>query len=315
MSRTKGIGLVALLILGLFIGACASKTEISFTTLGPFVKHGDNPILEPLGSGFEEVAVFNPTVVYEDGKFFMLYRAEDEEGVSTIGLAQSEDGVHFTRQPEPVLFPEHDYEQGGGCEDPRAVKVGDTYYLTYTAYDLSRARLALATSRDLVHWQKHGLVFPELDWTKSGAIVPEKIQGKYVMYFGDLNMWIAFSDDLIHWTAREEPVLKPRPRHFDTRLVEPGPPPVITKEGILLVYNGADKRLKYSVGWVLFSKDDPTKVLQRAEQPILSPEASWEKEGQVPNVTFAEGLVIRDNTWYLYYGAADTRICVATSGE
>jgi len=305
------IGLAAILILGILIGACAPKAQVSLT-LGPFVKHGENPILTPPGRGFEAVAVFNPAVIHENGRFYMLYRAEDWEGVSTIGLAESEDGVHFTRRPEPVVFPEHDYEQGGGCEDPRVVKVGDTYYLTYTAYDLKTARLALATSQDLVHWQKHGLVFPERGWTKSGAILSEKVKGKYVMYFGDLDMWIAYSDDLIHWTAREEPVLRPRKGYFDSKLVEPGPPPILTEEGILLIYNGANEKLRYSVGWVLFDKDDPTRVLARAVEPILEPETSWEKFGQVPNVTFAEGLVTKDDTWYLYYGAADMWICLAT---
>jgi predicted GH43/DUF377 family glycosyl hydrolase len=118
MNRAKRVGLVALLILGLPIGACAPEAQVSLPP-GPFVKHRENPILASQGSGFEAVAVFNPAVVYENGKFYMLYRAEDREGVSTIGLAEGEDGVHFTCHPEPVLFPEYDYEQGGGCEDPR----------------------------------------------------------------------------------------------------------------------------------------------------------------------------------------------------
>lgn len=304
----RKVGLVALLILGLLIGGCVPKLRVS---IGPFVKHEENPVLAPQETDFESAAVFNPAVVYKDGKFYMLYRAEDQEGVSTMGLAESADGVHFTRHPEPVIQPEYDYEQGGGCEDPRVVEIDGTYYLTYTAYDLETARLALATSNDLVHWQKHGLVFPERGWTKSGAIVPQKIGGRYVMYFGDSDMWIAVSNDLIHWTARDEPALRPRKGYFDSKLVEPGPPPVLTEEGILLIYNGADERLRYSVGWVLFSKDDPIKVLARAEEPILEPEASWERFGQVPDVTFAEGLAIQDNIWYLYYGAADTVICLA----
>ncbi len=311
MNKANRIVLATLLILGFLIGACAPKVQVSFT-LGPFVKHKENPILTPRGKEFEAVAVFNPAIVYEDGKFWMLYRAEDWDGVSTIGLAESEDGVHFTRHPDPILLPEYGYEQGGGVEDPRVVKIGDTYYLTYTAYDLKTARLALATSRDLVHWQKQGLVFPERGWTKSGAILPEKVKGKYVMYFGDSDMWIAFSDDLIHWTARERPVLRPREGYFDSKLVEPGPPPILTEEGILLIYNGANEKLRYSVGWVLFDKNDPTKVLAWAEEPILEPETSWERFGQVPNVTFAEGLVVRNNTWYLYYGAADMWIGLAT---
>lgn len=218
MDKAKRTGLAALLVLSFLLGACVPKTRVSFT-LGPFVRHKENPILAPQGEGFAAVAVFNPAVIYEDGKFYMLYRAEDWDGVSIIGLADSEDGVHFARHPEPILLPEYDYEQGGGCEDPRLIVVGDIYYLTYTAYDLKTARLALATSRDLRTWQKQGLVFPERGWTKSGAILAAKIKGKYVMYFGDSDMWIAFSDDLIHWKARESPVLRPRKGYFDSKLV------------------------------------------------------------------------------------------------
>ncbi len=89
----------------------------------------------------------------------------------------------------------------GGCEDPRIVVVNGTFYMTYTAYDGKTARLALARSKDLVHWEKLGIVFPEWGWSKSGAILPIKINGKYIMYFGDSNIWIAYSDDMIHWVT------------------------------------------------------------------------------------------------------------------
>lgn len=110
-------------------------------------------------------------------------------------------------------------------------------------------------------------------------------------------------------------MLRPRKGYFDSRLVEPGPPPIVTADGILLIYSGADDSNRYSVGWVLFSKDDPTRVMARADQPILEPTESWEKYGQVYNVTLAEGLVKKGDTWYLYYGAADTYVGVATFRE
>lgn len=295
----------------------ATQIEPSTPPIGPFVKYEGNPILLPQGVGFESKAVFNPAVIKDGETFYMLYRAEDWSGkgwwngTSRIGLAYSDDGIHFERYPDnPVIGPEYDYEKPGGCEDPRLVKVDDTYYLTYTGYNGQTARLCLATSEDLIHWRKYGPIFSEWRWSKSGAILSEKINGEYIMYFGDSNIWIAYSDDLIHWEAEMEPVMRLRIGYFDSKLVEPGPPPIITDEGILLIYNGSDQQSRYSTGWVLFSKEDPTKVLRRANEPILEVTKDWEKFGKVYNVVFAEGLVEYEDTWYLYYGAADTYIAV-----
>ena len=264
----------------------------------------------------------------------MLYRAQDHQGTSSLGYATSEDGMHFNRRPTPVLTAEAPYEKGGGVEDPRLQKFGDTYYLTYTGYnnidgvgtDKRDAQLCLATSKELLHWERQGIIIPaykgkwNVKWTKSGAMVPEKINGKYWMYYlGDAKgrgsqMGVAFSDDLLHWTeALDHPVLASRPGFFDSQVVEPGPPPVITKEGIFLIYNGEDDNLAYSTGWVLFDKKDPTKVLARSDKPVFAPELEWEKVGQVPNVVFVEGAVRDGKRWLFYYGSADKYIGVATA--
>lgn len=278
-----------------------------------FERYGKGPILLPDGKGFDASAVYNPAVIVENGTFYMLFRAQEVwHRTSTIGLAYSTNGIQFEKHPEPVIYPEYDYEVRGGCEDPRIIKVNSTYYLTYTAYDGLTARLALATSRDLINWTKHGPIFPKWGWSKSGAIVPMKINGKYYMYFGDSDMWIAYSEDLIHWTPERKPVLRPREGYFDSMLVEPGPPPIVLEDGILLIYNGADGQ-RYSTGWVIFSKSDPRKVIARAEKPILEPTTAWEKFGQVRNVVFATGLVKFNNLWYLYYGAADTFVGLAVA--
>jgi predicted GH43/DUF377 family glycosyl hydrolase len=226
------------------------------------------------------------------------------------------------------------YEKGGGVEDPRLQKIGDTYYLTYTGYnnvdgtaaDKRDAQLCLATSTDLVHWQRRGVIIPSfkgkwnVKWTKSGAIVPEKINGKYWMYYladakeKDTQMGVASSDDLLRWTeVLDHPVLASRPGAFDSQVVEPGPAPIITPQGIFLVYNGADDRQVYSTGWVLFDKNDPTKVLARSEEPVFAPETEWEKVGQVPNVVFVEGMGRDGERWLFYYGAADKYVGVATA--
>jgi predicted GH43/DUF377 family glycosyl hydrolase len=259
-----------------------------------------------------------------DGRIVMLYRAQDANGTSRLGYASSTDGITFTRRPEPVLSPEAEYERGGGVEDPRLVKIDNTFYLTYTAYNKKDAQLALAVSKDLVHWERKGVILPaykgrwNVGWTKAGAILPEKIDGKYWMYFMGTapdktdQMGIAYSTDLIHWTdALDVPVLPRRPGLWDSRVVEPGPAPFLTPEGIILIYNGADDSLVYRTGYVRFDRKDPRRVLARTDKPVFVPEAEWEKTGQVPNVVFVEGMIRQANRWLLYYGGADKYIGVA----
>jgi predicted GH43/DUF377 family glycosyl hydrolase len=253
----------------------------------------------------------------------MLYRAQDAAGTSRLGYAVSTDGIHFTRRSQPVMSPEADYEKNGGVEDPRLVKFGDTYYLTYTGYNKKDAQLCLATSMDLIHWRRKGIILPaykgnwNVKWTKSGAIVPQKITGKYWMYFLGTSKdetdqtGLAYSTDLIHWTeATMEPVLPKRGGKFDSRVVEPGPAPIITKDGILLVYNGADDKLVYRTGVAVFSLNDPRKLIWRSDEPVFWPERDWEKSGQVPNVVFVEGMVKKDDHYLLYYGGADKYVGV-----
>ena len=303
---------------------------------GGFEKYEGNPILSPQGTGFEAKATFNPAVILVDGTFYMFYRAEDWtgegkwNGQSTLGLARSKDGIKFWRRSEPVIVPSQSYEIPGGCEDPRIVKIDGTYYLTYTSYDGKTARLCLATSKDLINWKKHGPILPNWGWSKSGAIVPQKINGKYWMYFGDSNIWVATSKDLIHWQAIKEPVMRPREGYFDEELVEPGPPPIITEDGILLICNGNIPKARaielgrkenrgmirqYGTGWALFSLDDPTKLTARCSTPFLTPTEDFEKMGQIGDVVFSEGLVNKYGRWYLYYGCADTYVGVAIADE
>ena len=301
---------------------------------GKWTRLSSSPIVSPNGDEFESAGTFNPSVVKKGGKFVMLYRAQDRSGTSSLGYATSDDGIHFTRRPEPVLVSETPYEKGGGVEDPRLQKIGDTYYLTYTGYNnvdgraanKKDAQLCLATSADLIHWKRRGVIMPSfkgkwnVKWTKSGAILPEKVNGRYWMYYladargKDTQMGVAYSDDLFHWTeALDHPVLASRPGLFDSQVVEPGPAPIITPQGIFLIYNGADDRQVYSTGWVLFDKNDPTKVLARSEKPVFAPEKDWEKVGQVPNVVFVEGMVRDGNRWLFYYGGADKNVGVATA--
>jgi predicted GH43/DUF377 family glycosyl hydrolase len=291
---------------------------------GEWRRISETPVISPQGNGWESAGTFNPSVVLRDGKIVMLYRAQDKSGTSRLGYAESVDGIHFTRRSEPVLSPEEDYEKDGGVEDPRLVQFGDTYYLTYTGYNKKDAQLCLATSKDLIHWERKGVILPaykgrwNVRWTKSGAIVPEKIAGKYWMYYlgttpdNNDQMGLASSTDLLHWTdATDGPVLPARAGKFDSRVVEPGPAPIITAKGIVLVYNGADDKLVYRTGVATFDRNDPRTVISRTGDGIFAPERQWEKVGQVPNVVFVEGIVRRKERYLFYYGAADTRVGVA----
>src|SRR4030095_11723734 len=300
---------------------------------------------------WEEKDVFNPAAVIRNDTVFLLYRAEDVvgkfAGTSRIGLAYSTDGLHFAKHPVPVLYPDNDslkkYEWEGGCEDPRLVEDGNgKYFLTYTAYDGDKARLLVASSGDLYHWTKHGLAFSKAfdgkyinQWSKSGSIVSKyedgriiavKINGLFWMYWGDTDIFLASSEDLINWTPMETnekkllTVFGPRKGKFDSDLVESGPPAMLTDKGIVLLYNSrnilahGDTSLPdhtYSASQILFSTNDPSKVIDRMDTYFLKPDKRYEITGQVNQVCFIEGLVNFKNRWYLYYGTADSRIAAA----
>lgn len=299
---------------------------------------------------WEEKDVFNPAAVVKQDKIYLLYRAEDKigkhAGTSRIGLAVSEDGLHFTKMPEPVLFPDNDslkiYEWEGGIEDPRVVESDEgTYVMTYTAYDGQIARLLLATSPDLIHWTKHGTVLNgsyKNIWSKSGAIVARrvgsriiahKINGRYWMYFGDTDLFLATSEDLLHWKPVEQngslqSVLQPRKKYFDSRLVESGPYALLEEDGILLIYNGMNAEQDgdptyakgaYCAGQALFDKNDPTRLINRLEKPFMKPDKDYEIIGQINQVCFLEGMVPFRDKWFLYYGTADSKIAVAVSED
>jgi predicted GH43/DUF377 family glycosyl hydrolase len=291
------------------------------------VSKNSNPILKPEGTGFESKAVYNPTVIVNDSTINMIYRAEGKEtGTGVLALAFSKCGKSFERyECNPIIRPAFDYETFG-CEDPRVVKINNVFYLTYVGNDHGRTPgdICLATSEDFIKWEKHGEIMqPSHDWNKSkikaGVIVPEKINGKYIMYFlGEKKTWetsigIAFSEDLIRWKELvDKPVIVPRKGYFDSKGIEPGATPIIMKNGILLIYNGWDEKHVHKTGWVLFSKEDPTKVIERCKKPIIEPELDFEKKGFAENVTFAEGIIFFKGIWYLYYGAADKYIGLVT---
>lgn len=327
---------------------------------GPFTKPaGVNPIVAPDSSSrfrspmndsvvaWEAYATFNPAAVVKDGKVFLLYRAEDASGVheigghtSRLGLAQSTDGLHFTRRAAPVLYPDTDAQRPnewpGGVEDPRIVQSEDgTYILTYTQWNRDVPRLAVATSRDLLSWAKHGPAFARaaggkylLKESKSGAIlsrvagdrvIATRVKGKYWMYWGVPTIRLATSDNLIDWTPLEDSAgqalaaLAPRTRGFDSWLVEAGPPALLMPAGIVVLYNAGDSETRtYSAGQALFDRANPMRLLARSDSAFIRPTEPYERTGQyAAGTTFVEALVPFKGKWFLYYGTADSRVGVA----
>ncbi|WEK35893.1 MAG: GH92 family glycosyl hydrolase [Candidatus Pseudobacter hemicellulosilyticus] len=346
----------------------SAQDQLPEWAMGPFIRPaGVNPVLAPLAKStfkdpmsgkqvaWESNDVFNPAAAVRNGKIYVLYRAEDKSGVgigqrtSRLGIAESRDGIVMKRSPHPVFYPSNDnqkeFEWPGGCEDPRiAVTEDGTYVMLYTQWNKKVARLAVAHSRDLKTWTKHGPAFYKAYngkfadlFSKSASIVTKlvngrqviaRVNGKYMMYWGERFMNIATSDDLKNWEpmlddkGKLKLLITPRPHYFDSDFTECGPPAVITDKGIVVLYNGKNKAGKagdpnytantYAAGQVLFDLNDPTKVISRLDKPFFVPTESFEKSGQYPAGTvFVEGLVYHQKKWFLYYGCADSRVGVA----
>lgn len=336
--------------------------------LGGFVRPaGANPVITPDPQirffcpmrrdsvGWMESDTFNPAATVRDGKICVLFRAEDNSATgigkrtSRIGLAETGDGVTMQLRHDPVLFPAEDNQKEnewpGGCEDPRVAMTEDgTYVMLYTAWNRRIPRLCVATSSDLVNWTKHGFAFEKAYdgrfrdlKSKSASIVTRldgdrlvvtRVNGKYLMYWGERMVNIATSDNLIDWTPElnEKGELKgvvyPREGYFDSDLTECGPPAVLTDKGILVLYNGrnrTDSRRDmrypggtYSAGQLLFDAAAPDKLIGRLDVPFFRPMDTFEKSGQYKDGTvFIEGLVYYKSKWYLYYGCADSQVGVA----
>ncbi|PUZ23506.1 hypothetical protein DCC81_23745 [Chitinophaga parva] len=361
----------AIFLLTISMGAMAQDTLPGWA-IGPFVRPaGVNPIIAPNPAStfpdpmskqqvaWEANDVFNPAAAVKGGKIYVLYRSEDRSGqgigqrTSRLGMAVSTDGIHMKRRSKPVLYPAADnqqtFEWPGGCEDPRvAVTENGVYVMFYTEWNKKVPRLGVATSRDLVHWDKHGPAFynaydgrfKDLA-SKSASIVTKvvegkqvitKVNGKYMMYWGEHFINIATSEDLVHWTPQLDEnnelkaVVRPRPHYFDSDLTECGPPAILTDKGILVLYNGKNKSgdggdknytaNTYAAGQVLFDVNDPGKVVARLDKPFFVPTEPFEKSGQYPAGTvFVEGMVYYKKKWFLYYGCADSRVAVAVCGQ
>ena len=358
---------IIVILIFLFYSAAYSQSTKPWQ-LGPFVKPATNPIMQadstyifncPLQKKivqWQKADVFNPAAIVRNNKVYILFRAEDVPGVgigmrtSRIGIAVSNDGLHFKKHPVPVLYPDSSefikYDYPGGCEDPRIIETGKgNYVLLYTSWNRDVARLSVATSNNLYTWKKQGPAFLKAfkgkylnTWSKSGSVVTKltngkfiaaKINGKYWMYWGEGPVYLASSTDLINWTPLTDkennliPILTKRKNMFDSHVVEPGPPAILTDKGIVLLYNGknadnedADPLLAkgiYCGGQALFDAKHPEKLLDRCTTYFIKPDLPHEINGQYTSgTTFIEGLIFFKNQFFLYYGTADSMVGVAT---
>jgi predicted GH43/DUF377 family glycosyl hydrolase len=306
---------------GNFAFTVEASTHWPAWAIGPFVRYGKNPILSPQGTGWESVNAFNPGAVYADGKFRMLYRAQSRGWPSSEGYAESTDGVTFVSKPNPVIDKTEPFEKTYGCEDARLFKLGDTYYAFYTGNDVSgHIAICEATSPDAVTWKKLG---PVVNGTKNAAVVcdphgtPMRINGKFVMYCGNSNFKISYSDDMVTWTPTANLEMK-----LPAGWVGPYEPCVAVTDpssahpdNIVLfiagTLNGKGKWF-YAISEVLFNKADLTKKVEQLDDCIMKPREPYES-GQHPNCLWTNCIIQHNGQWYLYYGAGDHFVALATA--
>lgn len=311
-------------------------------------RHPANPIIAPEGGGpWEAIGTFNPAVLHDAGKIHILYRALDAAGVSYIGYASSKDGVTIDeRYPTPAYWPRMAFEAGtglktydkwseafgsgggwGGCEDPKITRIDETIYLTYVAHDgWSPPRLAMSTisrSDFLDHkwdnWSEPRLISEPNVTNKSGIILPEKINGKYVIFHRVYpNILIHYTDDLeklgrSEWLESHASIAS-RPHNWDSRKLSMGATPLRIDEGWLVIYHAVDDRDdgKYKIGAMILDADNPSKVIARSNNPILEPDMPYENEWKY-GIAYPSGAAILDGVLHVYYGGGDRHVCVATA--
>ncbi len=295
-------------------------------------RYSGNPILEPIAKNpWEAKAVFNPAAIYLDKKVHIIYRAMSHDNTSVLGYASSKDGFNINERIDyPVYVPREDFEiktkknGNSGCEDPRITKMGEKIYMTYTAYDCKTARVAFTSIKvdDFLKqkwdWEKPTLISPPEVENKNVAVFSEKINRKYAFLHrvDHRDIWLDFFTDLDFlnkkWLSGQI-LMEPREGSWDSLKIGIAAPPIKTKHGWLLLYHGVSSTSKYyRVGAVLLDLNLPKKVIARTKNPILEPRMPYEEEGQVNNVVFPCGTALIGEELFVYYGGADSVVCVAT---
>lgn len=297
-----------------------------------FTRAKNNPILKPIQENpWESRAVFNPAAIHAEGKVRIIYRAMSEDNTSVMGYAESSDGINIDfRAKDPIYVPREQFEGknihngNSGCEDPRITKIDDRVYMLYTAYNghqPPRIAITSVSYKDFLEqkweWTKPVVISPPDFDNKDACVFPEKVNGRYLIFhrYGkdiDVDFVDSLEFDGETW-LEEHRWMQPRPGMWDSSKIGIAGPPVKTEEGWLLLYHGVSVEDRhYRVGGVLLDLKNPLKILGRSYEPLFEPRESYEKEGQVPNVVFPCGNIIKDGKVYIYYGGGDSVIGVAT---
>lgn len=292
-----------------------------------FVRCADNPILSVKDWPYPANSVFNAAAVMVGGKTLLLVRVEDFRGMSHLTVARSEDGVHnWQIDAKPTLVPDtagHP-EEVWGIEDPRVMwleELGE-WAVTYTAFSMGGPLVSLATTKDFKSFNRLGPVMPPED--KDAAIFPVQFGGRWAMLHRPVvnfphiegHIWLSYSPNLKHWGEHQELIHARRGSWWDANKIGLSAPPMETEAGWLLLYHGMRTTASgsiYRLGLVLLDREDPGKVLRRSEEWIFGPKAHYEREGDVDDVVFPCGWVEKNGVVYMYYGAADSCIALATA--
>jgi len=288
---------------------------------GIFVRHKNNPLITPRDLPYQSNTVFNAGAADLGDEVLLLVRIESCSGRSHLTVARSRDGItDWKFERGALMHPEEGVPyEAFGVEDCRITWVEHMkrWCLVYTAYAEIGAGVALATTEDFRTVERLGIVFPPED--KDGALFPRKLDGHYAILHRPAemggNIWVSYSPDLTYW-GRSEQVLGVRGGPWwDGARVGAGLPPIETKEGWLIIYHGVKVVAGhpiYRVGAALLDLHDPHKLIGRARRWLMSPDAPYEWYGDAPNVVFPTGGFIRGDELWMYYGAADSCICLAT---
>lgn len=281
-----------------------------------------NPILEPIGAHpWESRRVFNAAAFLADKRIHILYRAMGDDGVSRVGYAATSDGYHVDeRLAYPIFEPSNEAEKQG-CEDPRLTLLDERLIMCYTAlreYDYQQVYQISLTSiavQDFLckewKWSERKLPFPGIR-NKDAVIFPRRFDGEGVMFHRvEPDICSARSSNLTRWCDIRS-VMSPRPKSWDCWKVGAAGSPVELNEGWLFIYHGVNFERVYSIGAALLDRNTPEIVLHRSEEPILTPVEDYERLGKVPDVVFSCGNILIDDKLLVYYGGADSVLCVAT---
>ncbi len=283
-----------------------------------------NPILTKEQVPYPVETVHNAGMVKADGRYIMVFRSHLRNGRSVLGLARSEDGFRFEVDSRPFMVPSTDgvfgeYEEFG-VEDPRICAIDGDYLITYSAYSRHGVRIGLARTADFKSVERIALI-TEADY-RNVVIFPQKFHDRFVRLdrphseISPWSIWISYSPDLIHW-GDSKVVMKPVPYHWDQMKIGPGATPFRTDRGWLHIYHGVYQTMDgaiYRLGAALHDLEDPSKILGVADEWIVQPEDPWEVTGYVHNVVFTCGAIPEDDgTVKIYWGGADTVMCVGTA--